>query len=863
MQTSKNRPYQDRPKRKKQTRPPQDSAAPYPSSDPRPKGRQPRYNRRDDHDTYYPRNAQPDGVFVYRQDLLQKGFDVFATNKSSAKYNELCDRFPECFNTAKRKVVIDTADPAYDDPSFSQSRIQMKDDLREDLGHLIDNEEIPDWFLDAPATQTAKPVLFDFGTTVSRTLQVNKEKAKRIDSNPVTLNPRPAELEEINFEELDNKLEANYIKSKVLAASEDEDEVFDLDLDRPFGDGHHDVPAADHGPKEPVSMNESSDCFNDLEHHIKKMLFKEKQSGSEAGEDSEESFNESLGFETNRETQVGKMIDPSTRNQTPASVLTPLHPEHHLPAPAPVPQSSLSLIQDLQSAIRPVESYLIPPNVMSVNRALCNSLNNSMTEPDAQLKEAIDNDETLKLTPAEKAARQAAFMDKYGYLDPIMNQLCYEILNSKRRSQINSYSANGFNQKSVEKYCGNKYKIFSLFLQGNIVEKVWHYKDKLGMVHGPFMSYDMDIWNGENNFFSEDLLVSLDNSPFLNIKLWVHRSSVVMKLVDEFMRRKESMPVQAPPAFTRAHTTGAQPTGGHPLPQGHGRHPPRDGHAHHGHHKGSQNLHHSAADNSKYDKKVSFHKKNENDQAGGHAAHNTPAASHAPEPAVRAKPAEELQKNYNQMFPELDESDKVEPKHANRVKKASQPVAGTTPAQPPQGAQPVPTPQAPASVQPAPQATPAQLTKSAELHLLEALKGAPSKAEETTEARRSDKGPSAKGTEPAPVLAAPKKEDKAPAPTKKEPEQEAQADAKKRGKTEPERTETRKTAPAPMNSARQQKKGGNPPAPKKDDGHVYVAKEATQDESKRQPEKPPVKAEEPRINQEGTASIKNLLGLSW
>lgn len=881
MQSSKNRPFTDRPKRKKPARPLQDTNTHYAPPDTRPKGRQPRYNRRDEQDTYYPRNATADGVFVYRQDLLQKGFEVFSSPKNPHQYNELADRFPECFTSSKRKVIIDNTDPTFDDPSFSQSRIQMRDDLREDLGHLIDNEEIPDWFLDTPASQNAKPVLFDFGNTVSRTLQVNKEIAKRIDSNPITINPLPAELQEINFEELDNKLEANYIKSKVLAASDDEDEVFDLDLERPYGEsGRDNQRMSDLGPREPVSMNESSDCFNDLEHHIKKMLFNEKQSGSEAAEDSEESFNESLGFDSNRDTQALKtMIDPATRNP----LVNPAHISS-LPPPTTMPLSNptskptppLTLIQDLQSSIRPVESYLIPPNVMSVNRALCNSLNNSISESDAQLKEAIDNDETLKLTPAEKAIRQSAFMDKYGYLDPIMNQLCYEILNSKRRSQINSFSANGFNQKSVEKYCANKYKIFSLFLQGNIVEKVWSYKDKLNMVHGPFTSYDMDVWNGENNFFSDDLLVSLDNSPFLNIKLWVNRSSVVIKVVDEFMRRKDDPKTQALQPLSRAHTMGSQPAGNNNfLPQGQGnRHPkdhqrepkesrdsrdPRD-HKNDRHHRNNQDMFHTTTDNNKYDKKVSFHKKSDNENVTGPSNHPTPGQptqslpSHPVETAPKVKANEELQRNYAELFPQLDESDKLESKHPNRNKK---PVhSSTSSAQPPQ---PFPST---LPLQPSSQSTHA---KSGEVHLLEALKGVSSRHEESTEARRSDKGVTPKGTEPAPVLAAPKKEDKSSAPTKKEPEQDAQASPRKKGKAEPERPDPRKSAPVPQSSNRPAtKKGGNQPAPKKEESHVYVTKEVLQEESKKQPGKPEQPSKEgARINQEGTNSIKNLLGLSW
>ena len=193
-------------------------------------------------------------------------------------------------------------------------------------------------------------------------------------------------------------------------------------------------------------------------------------------------------------------------------------------------------------------------------------------------------------------------MDRYGYLDPIMSTLCYEILNSKRRTSMNQHSVNGFNQKSVERYCANKYKIFSLFMQGDIITKVWLYKDKLGFVHGPFMSYDMDIWNGEQSppYFSDDLLVSLDNGPFVNIQLWVNRSAVVMKLVEDFMAKTDEMKkvqMNMPGAFRNGF------------------------------------------DASRYEKKYSFHKKSENET-------NVP---------IKAKHNEDLNKNFAEMFPTLGE----------------------------------------------------------------------------------------------------------------------------------------------------------------------------------------------------------------
>lgn len=99
--------------------------------------------------------------------------------------------------------------------------------------------------------------------------------------------------------------------------------------------------------------------------------------------------------------------------------------------------------------------------------------------------------------------RKQQFIERYGYMDQLLNQIVYEILHSKQRSMLNKLSVNGFNQKSVEKYCDNQYKIFSMYTQGNIIPKVWFYKNEDNKLDGPFMSYDMDIWNGEKKYFSE------------------------------------------------------------------------------------------------------------------------------------------------------------------------------------------------------------------------------------------------------------------------------------------------------------------------------------------------------------------------
>lgn len=131
------------------------------------------------------------------------------------------------------------------------------------------------------------------------------------------------------------------------------------------------------------------------------------------------------------------------------------------------------------------------------------------------------------------------FIEKYGYMDQLLNQIVYEILHSKQRTMLNKLSANGFNQKSVEKYCDNQYKIFSLYTQGNIIPKVWFYMDVDKKVQGPFMSYDMDIWNEEKTYFSDQVKISLanPNGLFFPILKYINRDPEIIQIVEEFISK--------------------------------------------------------------------------------------------------------------------------------------------------------------------------------------------------------------------------------------------------------------------------------------------------------------------------------------
>ena len=151
-----------------------------------------------------------------------------------------------------------------------------------------------------------------------------------------------------------------------------------------------------------------------------------------------------------------------------------------------------------------------------------------------------------QLTPAALAQRKARFHASYGYLDALLNQLVCDLLGSAQSAQLAALSEHGFDQSSVEAYCRNGHKIFSLYLQGNIVLRVWRYKKADGAERGPFTAYDMDVWNGSEGFFDDDTLVSLANRGFLPLKMFIERCPLVEWMVIAFLETQKA--VSGPPA---------------------------------------------------------------------------------------------------------------------------------------------------------------------------------------------------------------------------------------------------------------------------------------------------------------------------
>lgn len=148
-----------------------------------------------------------------------------------------------------------------------------------------------------------------------------------------------------------------------------------------------------------------------------------------------------------------------------------------------------------------------------------------------------------KQQPAEhdekKEKSKKEFQEKYFAMDKALNQIVYDALNSRRRHAIDANSTNGVNQISVEKYCANNYKIFSFLMQGDVFSKVWFYKDKVGNVQGPYMSFDMDIWNGEGVYFSKNLAISPNKKDYFPLAKYLERDNEMLEIVQDVVEKVE------------------------------------------------------------------------------------------------------------------------------------------------------------------------------------------------------------------------------------------------------------------------------------------------------------------------------------
>lgn len=296
------------------------------------------------------------------------------------------------------------------DVEESSAKPLAKEHLRADYGYLIDNEDIPDWYVNDSMESSSNHV-FDFNKTIKNSCALKPPKPERISEkkNKPTKKISADELFELNPDEIDKQIEQF---AKNIRENSDSNDEPDFKVTQ----------------KKPVmQLNDSDDYISKFNDNIQKMFI-----------DNDESKAEEL--ESQKKAQK--------------------------------------------------------------------------KEADAKIPKSND----------------AEFMAAYHAFNHHIKKKTQAVFHTKERNQVHRMSVNGFTQSSIDAYNQIPYKIFSFYARDNVFAKVWLYKDNMNHIQGPFMSFDMDIWNSEGNYFSPSLIISTNNSPFFPMSSFVNREPEVTQL---------------------------------------------------------------------------------------------------------------------------------------------------------------------------------------------------------------------------------------------------------------------------------------------------------------------------------------------
>lgn len=169
----------------------------------------------------------------------------------------------------------------------------------------------------------------------------------------------------------------------------------------------------------------------------------------------------------------------------------------------------------------------------------------------AQLQ-TIDSNGLTPINDSQPVAGANAATALERELNAHINSCVEKAYESKTRYTINRDSLNGFFRSKIDTYIAIFPKIFSSYMHENVFDAVWLYKDNLKNVLGPFMSYDMDLWLAEGDYFSDNLMISYHGNGFFPIGDYLQRKSHIKSFFKPFESKE---PV----------TRCAEPEGGNPI----------------------------------------------------------------------------------------------------------------------------------------------------------------------------------------------------------------------------------------------------------------------------------------------------------
>lgn len=147
-----------------------------------------------------------------------------------------------------------------------------------------------------------------------------------------------------------------------------------------------------------------------------------------------------------------------------------------------------------------------------------------------------------ELTAEEKEKRKQMFLQKYQMMIMMLDEMARDAMawhrRNKKKSGRESLPENGLTRDSVDKYTSTQYKIFSMLCRGCLFFKSWYYKDSEGEKHGPYMAFDMDVWNIEGKL-GADFLISPDDKTYMAYEKFNERDKSIFDLMDDVMKEHE------------------------------------------------------------------------------------------------------------------------------------------------------------------------------------------------------------------------------------------------------------------------------------------------------------------------------------
>lgn len=150
--------------------------------------------------------------------------------------------------------------------------------------------------------------------------------------------------------------------------------------------------------------------------------------------------------------------------------------------------------------------------------------------------------EKKELTPEEKEKRKRIFLSRYQLMIMMMDETARDTLRwqraNKKKVNPENMPMNKVTDTSVAKFTSTQYKIFSMLCRGQMFYKTWYYQDSEGEKHGPFMSFDMDIWNLEGKL-KTDFLISPDDKTYLCYDQFNDRDNSIFDLMEDVIKEQE------------------------------------------------------------------------------------------------------------------------------------------------------------------------------------------------------------------------------------------------------------------------------------------------------------------------------------